>query len=293
MATILITGGSGLIGKKLSTLLESKGYTINILTRNPKKANEYAWNIQEKYIDEKALKHVTYIIHLAGAGLADKRWSEKRKQEIIDSRVQSAELLLQKTKEFGTPVKGFISASGIGYYGAITSEKIFEETDAPSGDFIGTVCKLWEAAALQFNEEKIRTVVFRIGVVFSKNGGALSKMKTPIITPIGSGKQYIPWIHIDDLCELYLRSIEDPTMEGIYNAVAPEHHSSLSLSKTIAKTFKKPFLNVGAPAFLLKLIFGELSILLLTGSRISSNKLVQKGFVFQFPKLKEALKNLI
>ncbi|QMU65702.1 MAG: TIGR01777 family protein [Flavobacteriaceae bacterium] len=292
MVKVLITGGSGLIGKQLLFLLKQKGYEVCILTRTPKSDSEYKWDINEQFIDENAFHKLDYIIHLAGAGIADKRWTEKRKQEIIDSRIKSTELLLQKVKQSKLPLKGFISASAIGYYGAITSKHIFKETDSPANDFIGKVCVLWEQAVLKFNSEHIRTVIFRTGIVLSKNGGVLAKMKTSVISPIGSGKQYVPWIHIDDLCHMYIRAIEDIHMSGIFNAVAPEHQTSSSFSKILAQTGKRPFIAFGVPAILLQLIFGKLAILLLEGSRISSEKITLTGFRFKFPQLKDALKNL-
>ncbi|MDT7832864.1 TIGR01777 family oxidoreductase [Flavobacteriaceae bacterium S356] len=292
MAKVLLTGGTGLIGTQLSSLLKRKGYEVSILTRTPKKEDEYAWDVHNNYIDDKALDDIGYVIHLAGAGIADKKWTSERKQEIIDSRVKSAELLLRKVKALNTPLKAFISSSGIGYYGAVTTEKIFKENDPSYDDYISEVCQLWEKAAFVFKVEGIRTVALRTGVVLSKDGGALSKMKTPIISPIGSGKQYLPWIHIDDLCEMYLKAIEDAEMSGVFNAVAPEHHTSTSFSKTLAKNYKKPFILLGVPAFLLKLIFGELSVILLKGSRVSSEKIESKGFTFRFPTLQNALKNL-
>lgn len=292
MAKVLLTGGTGLIGTQLSFLLKEKGHQVNILTRTPKNEHEYAWDIHKKHVDDSAFDDIDYIVHLAGAGIADKKWTQKRKQEIIDSRVQSAELLFQKVVQLNIPLKAFISSSGIGYYGAITSDKIFEETDAPNNDYISSVCKLWEEAAFKFETKKIRTVAVRTGVVLSKHGGALAKMKTPIISPIGSGKQYLPWIHIDDLSQLYLKVIEDSAMSGVYNAVAPEHHTSVSFSKLLAKSYKKPFISLGVPAFFLKLIFGELSVILLKGSRVSSEKIESKGFTFRFPTLQNAFKNL-
>lgn len=292
MAKVLLTGGTGLIGSRLQLLLVKKGHDVSVLTRSPKKNNEYRWNIQQGYVDEKAFNNLDYIIHLAGAGVADKRWTSSRKQEIIDSRVRSAELLLQKVTQLKTELKGFISASGIGYYGALTTEKIFTETDTAHTDFIGTVCRLWEEAALKFDAKNIRTVIFRIGIVLSKQGGALAKMKTPVIAPIGTGKQYIPWIHQDDLCALFIKAIEDTAMAGVFNAVAPDEQTSASFSKALVKSTGRPFLSVKIPVFLLRLIFGELSIILLTGSRISAKKIQEYGFRFQFSTLKAALYDL-
>jgi uncharacterized protein (TIGR01777 family) len=295
MEKVLITGGSGLIGRRLSFLLKSRGYEVRILSRSNNPKNSYKtflWNISEKTINDSAFEDLNHIIHLAGAGIADKRWSEKRKKEIIASRVASTNLLYNTVKRLKTPLDSFISASATGYYGAITSETIFEEKDKPAKDFLGKVCSLWEDSIFQFNEIKIRTVALRTGIVLSKDGGALKKMKTPIITSLGNGKQYMPWIHIDDLCELYIKAIEDQEFKGAFNAVSSEHISNLSFSKKVSKIFNHPFLAVGTPSFILQIVFGEMSTIILNGSRISANKIKQAGFKFKFENLEKALKNL-
>ena len=295
MEKVLITGGSGLIGRRLSFLLKCRGYEVRILSRSNNPKNNYktfVWNVSEQYINDSAYEGLKHIIHLAGAGIADKRWSEKRKKEIIASRVASTNLLYNTVKRLKTPLNSFISASATGYYGAITSETIFEEKDKPAKDFLGKVCSLWEDSIFQFNEIKIRTVALRTGIVLSKDGGALKKMKTPIITSLGNGKQYMPWIHIDDLCELYIKAIEDEQFKGAFNAVSPEHISNLSFSKKISKIFNYPFLALGAPSFILQIVFGEMSTIILNGSRISANKIKQAGFKFKFENLEKALKNL-
>ena len=295
MEKVLITGGSGLIGRRLSFLLKSRGYEVRILSRSNNPKNNYktfVWNVSEQYINDSAFEGLNHIIHLAGAGIADKRWSEKRKKEIIDSRVASTNLLYNTVKRLKTPLNSFISASATGYYGAVTSETIFEEKDKPAKDFLGKVCSLWEDSIFQFNEIKIRTVALRTGIVLSKDGGALKKMKTPIITALGNGKQYMPWIHIDDLCELYIKAIEDEQFKGAFNAVSPEHISNLSFSKKISKIFNYPFLALGAPSLILQIVFGEMSTIILNGSRISANKIKQAGFKFKFENLEKALKNL-
>lgn len=292
MAKVLITGGTGLIGSKLKGILNNKGFEVAILSRNPKNENEYLWDVSKNYIDPKALTNTDYIIHLAGAGIADKRWSPKRKQLIIDSRVTTANLLFTKINELKINLKGFISASGIGYYGAVTSDKIFEETDAPADDFLSDVCQKWEQVALQFSKNKIPVTIFRTGIVLSKKGGALGKMLTPIISPLASGKQFLPWIHIDDLCQMYTSAIEN-NISGIFNAVAPEHHTSTSFSKTIARIFKKPYVGICVPGFILKIIFGDMSILLTEGSRVSAKKIEKNGgFSFRFSELNKALTSL-
>ncbi|MDP3357806.1 MAG: TIGR01777 family oxidoreductase [Lutibacter sp.] len=294
MDSILVTGGTGLIGKKLCELLRKKGYNVGVLSRNQHtKPNNYYWNTETLYIDAKAIVEADYIIHLAGEGIADKRWTPQRKKDLINSRVKTANLLFEKVKELNPNLKGFIAASGIGYYGATTSEKIYEENDAGGEDFISEICKVWEKASLQFDAINIRTVIFRTGVVLAKEGGALEKLSKPIKlgfgAPIGSGEQYMPWIHVDDLCNMYLEAIENSEIRGIYNAVAPEHITNKTLTKIIAKRLNKPLWLPNIPAFVMKLILGKMAIILLEGSRVSSNKIMATGFKFKFPTLKEAL----
>ena len=291
MAKILITGGTGLVGKRLSQMLIGQNHDVLILSRNPKNKNEYKWDLANNYIDKNALLETDYIIHLAGAGIADKRWSEKRKQIIIDSRVKTANLLFKKIKEYKINLKGFISASGIGYYGAITSKTIFKETDTAGSDFLGEVCRKWENAAHQFANLNIPVTILRTGIVLAKEGGALDKMKTPIISPLGTGIQYLAWIHIDDLCEIFITSIA-ANLTGVFNAVAPESHTSITFSKALAKSIKRPYLGIGIPSFMLRLLFGELSVILLEGSRISAKKIEKNGYSFRFKTLKKALNNL-
>lgn len=292
MDKILITGGSGLIGSYLQTILKENNYEVNVLSRNPKNENEFYWNISENHIDEKAFNGITHIIHLAGAGIADKRWTNKRKKELIDSRVQSANLLFKKVKEFQIPLKGFISASGIGYYGAISTNKVFEEEDTPNNDFISTICIKWEKAANQFLNLKIPVTILRTGVVLTKKRGALNKMNTPIfLSALGNGKQYLPWIHVTDLCFLYLEAIKNPDFKGVFNAVAPEHQTNETFTQVLGKALKKPILPMNAPSFILKTALGEMAYILLNGSRISFQKTI-KFYNFKFPSLKSALNNI-
>ncbi|MDO9595464.1 MAG: TIGR01777 family oxidoreductase [Lutibacter sp.] len=294
MASILVTGGTGFIGRALCDLLRTKGHTVLILSRTKTdKPNTFYWNLAERYIDPAAIINTDYIIHLAGEGIADKRWTAQRKKDLINSRVETANLLFEKVKELNPNLKGFIAASGIGYYGATTSEKIYEENDAVGEDFISEICKVWEKASLQFDAINIRTVIFRTGVVLAKEGGALEKLSQPIKlgvgAPIGSGEQYIPWIHLNDLCNMYVEAIENREFKGIYNAVAPEHVTNKSLTKMIAKNLKKPLWLPNIPAFVMKLILGKMAVIILEGSRVSSEKIMATGFKFKFPTLNEAL----
>jgi hypothetical protein len=295
MQSVLITGGTGLIGKRLSSLLESKGYEVRLLSRREHPDAQYptfVWDIEKGMIDEKAFENLDYIIHLAGAGIADEKWTEERKKVLIDSRVESTKLLLKYVRNYEVPLKAFISASAVGYYGSITSEITFEESDNPGNDFLAHICKLWEEAIFEFETENIRTVANRTGIVLSNNGGAVQKMKLPIIAPLGSGDQYMPWIHIDDLCKIYIKAIEDEQMQGAYNGVAPEHETNKTFSKKLAKAFKRPYIPFGPPAFLLKWILGDMSTVVLNGSKVSSDKIKLTGFQFTYPLLNDALANL-
>lgn len=292
MVTILITGGTGFIGKHLQDTLKKQGFKIKILSRNPKTNNAFYWDIATDYIDKKAFKNVTHIIHLAGAGIADKRWTNNRKKELIDSRVLSTNLVLKKVKEYQVPLQGFITASAIGYYGAITSEKTFSETSLPANDFIAKVCTLWEQAALQFKELNIPVTVLRTGIVLAKNGGALQKMNTPLfLATLGNGKQYMPWIHIDDLCNLYVKAINNKDFKGVFNAVAPQYETNYTFTKTLGDIIKKITLPIGVPSFILKIILGELAIMLLKGSKVSAEKTAE-FYNYKFPNLKAALNNI-
>ncbi|MFT5256778.1 MAG: hypothetical protein ACI9KF_000400 [Arenicella sp.] len=291
MAKIVITGGTGLVGTRLTALLRERKHEVRILSRNPKGKNEFKWDVSKGFVEEKAIENIDYIIHLAGAGIADKRWGKERKEVIVNSRVATANLLFDKIKEQKIALKGFISASGSNYYGAQTTEKIYKESAAVGSDFLGEVCRKWEAAAHQFKELDIPVTILRTGVVLSKTGGALEKMRTPIVSPLGSGNQYMAWIHIDDLCEIYIKAVEEG-LTGVYNTVSPESHTSKTFSKTLAKAIKRPYLPIAVPGFLLKLVFGELAVILLEGSRLSSDKLEKKGFVFKYKELKRALESL-
>tara|TARA_B110000305_G_scaffold223912_1_gene268895 strand:- start:252 stop:1127 length:876 start_codon:yes stop_codon:yes gene_type:complete len=291
MAKIVITGGTGLVGKRLTALLIERKHEVRILSRNPKDKNEFKWDVSKGFVDEKAIENIDYIIHLAGAGIADKRWTKERKEVIVNSRVATANLLFNKIKEQKIALKGFISASGSNYYGAQTTEKIYKESAPVGTDFLGEVCRKWEAAAHQFKDLNIPVTILRTGVVLSKIGGALEKMRTPIVSPLGSGNQYMAWIHIDDLCEIYIKAVEG-VLTGVYNTVSPESHTSKTFSKTLARAIKRPYLPIAVPGFLLKLVFGELAIILLEGSRLSSYKLEKKGFVFKYKELESALESL-
>lgn len=295
---VLITGASGAIARTLSKKLENE-YSIRFLTRKKEADNEFEWDLENQIIDEKAFENVSHIIHLAGANISEKRWTDDRKKELISSRVDSAKLILNTLKKKNLKLKSFISASGINYYGTKTTDQIFNENDASGNDFLSEVVVVWEKAADEFKVENIaeRVVKIRTAVVLSKTEGALEKMMTPIKfgigSPLGSGKQYMPWIHIDDICSIYEFALKNPEVEGSFNASAPEHTTNENLTKLIAQVLKKPLFIPNVPAFILKLIFGELADALLEGSRASSEKIQKAGFEFKFPNLKIALEDLL
>lgn len=299
MANILITGGSGLIGSFLSRELINKGHQVAILSRkiNSKlQFKTFLWDYKNQEIDREAILFADYIIHLAGENIGNKRWSHNRKQQIIDSRVVSGELLLESLIKHQKKIKAFITASAIGYYGSITSDKIYTETDLNANDFIGYTCNLWESVADKFENIGIRTVKIRTGVVLTREKGALEKMMYPLKFRIGAilgdGKQYLPWIHVHDLCNIYIRAIENPEINSAYNATAPEHVNYKSFIKQLALSLKINTLNIKIPTLIIKLIFGEMSQILLNGSRISSDKLIKTGYQFKFSTLKSALADL-
>ncbi len=300
MATVLITGGTGLIGEHLCKRLQDKGYEIAILSRAGSKKESihtYAWDVNKYKIDKEAIDAADYIIHLAGASIGEKRWTTQRKQQITDSRIRSGQLIFDEIEKQNKLPKAFISASAIGYYGTRTSDKICSETDPPGDDFLGQVCKEWEQIADRFTDSAIRTVKIRTGVVLTKRGGALSKMVVPIKAGIGAaighGNQYLPWIHIDDLCNIYIKAIEDTHMEGAFNAVAPEHITNKAFTQSLAHTLNKTLWFPNIPPFVMKVLFGEMSEILLQGSRVSAKKIQGAGYKFMFPSVKGALKQLM
>ncbi|MES2593657.1 MAG: TIGR01777 family oxidoreductase [Bacteroidota bacterium] len=299
MATVLISGGTGLVGRHLSKKLKEKGYHVVLLSRAKNLDTDiptYIWDLDKQEIDKEAIEAADYIIHLAGANIGDKRWTKKRKQLIIDSRVKTGQLIYSKVKEHNKKLKAFISASAVGYYGTITSDQIFNETAPPANDFLGNTCNQWELTADKFQDLGIRTVKIRTSLVLTEQEGALAKMMAPIkmgiVSALGNGKQYLPWIHIDDLCGIYIKAIEDAQMNGAYNAVAPDHKTNKDFTLALAKVLKKTSTFPNVPAIALKIIFGEMSEILLKGSRVSSEKIIKSGYNFLFPDLESTLTNL-
>lgn len=303
MQTVLITGGTGLVGKALTKHLTERGYNVIIFTRKIPVQNtttvQYAlWNVQQQTIDVTAVQQADYIIHLAGAGVMDKRWSAAWKKEIQDSRVKSSELLVKTLKENSNKVKAVISTSAIGWYGKDTAEVIdrggFTENDSADKNFLGETCRLWEESITPVQQLNKRLVILRTGIVLSNDGGALLEFKKPlgfgIAAILSNGKQKVSWIHVDDLCRMYVTALENENLHGAYNAVAPVPVDNKTLTLELAKKMRcKFFIPVHVPSFILKLVLGESSIEVLKSTYVSCEKIKKAGFVFLYPTIEAAL----
>ena len=305
METVLITGGTGMIGKALAQALIERGFNVLIYTRDPKdqkiksdKLSYAEWDVNKQTLDKQAFAKADYIIHLAGANFADKRWNKKVKMEIVSSRVESAKLIIESLKTIPNKVKTIISASGISWYGTDdkTVSKPFTENDLPADDFMAETCKQWEAAIEPASFLGKRLIKFRIGPVLSTDGGAYVEFKNPVKLGlagiIGNGKQVVSWIHIDDLVRAILFAMENEQMEGVYNAVSPDPVSNKDLILEIAKSTGKIFVPIPAPSFALKIVFGQMIGEILKSTTVSSEKLQQAGFIFQYPDLRSAILQL-
>jgi uncharacterized protein (TIGR01777 family) len=311
MNTVLITGGTGLIGTALTKTLIEKNYKVIILTRDVEKIKQlssanvsYAeWNINDQTIDAAAVAKSDYIIHLAGAGIADKRWTSRRKKEIIDSRIQSSNLLVKALKENKNNVKAVISASGIAWYGQATpgekgtEKNPFIETDPAAEDFLGTTCKEWEASIDPVTSLGKRLIKFRTGIVLSSEGGALGEFKKPlrfgIAAILGNGRQVMSWIHLEDLVRLYIYAIENEKMNGVYNAVAPQPVTNKKFTLQLARKIRgRFFVPVFVPSFIIDLVVGEVSSEVLKSIAVSCDKIKTEGYQFLYPSVQAALHHL-
>lgn len=299
MSIVLITGGSGLVGHHLTKLLISESFEVRHLSRSAQSnapVPTFEWNIAKGFIDPRALENVGHIIHLSGAGIAEERWTEERMWVLYSSRVDAAALLHREMRKTGSWPKSFISASGINYYGTLTSDRIFTEGDPPANDTLGKLCQAWEAAANEW-AAKCRVVVLRTSVVLAREGGALSKLSGParwgLASPLGHGRQWMSWVHIDDLAHAYLHAIRNAEMHGAYNIAAPEDVRNREMMREVAHVLHRPFLFPAVPRFVLRTMLGELSSMVLEGSRVSNAKLVASGFEFRHPELRQALKGLL
>lgn len=298
MKNILIAGGTGLVGKELANLLSEKNYEIALLSRKAKETGQksFFWDYEKGILDTEAIDFADVIINLAGENISAKRWINSQKKIIVDSRVKTAELIYKKISESGKNIDAYISASAVGYYGLNTSEKIYDEDDDSGNDFLANTVVEWERASAKFAESGVRTVILRSGVVLSQNGGALPKMLTAIKagagSAIGSGKQYVPLISLTDIARMYMFAVENEELGGIYNAVCPEYLSNRELMRKLANHLNKPFFFPNVPAFVLKIIFGEMSSVLLKGSRVSPAKIQKAGFKFKNGNIENFLNSI-
>jgi uncharacterized protein (TIGR01777 family) len=307
MMTVMITGGTGMIGTLLSKKLVEGGNRVVILTRNAaaKKITHPSisfsdWDPAAFKIDQAALTGVDHIVHLAGAGIADRRWTNKRKQEIVDSRVRGGELLVRALRDHPNQVRSLISGSAIGIYGPGSGSEGsngFEETDPPFNDFLASTCRKWEASVAPASSLGKRVVIFRAGIVLSPRGGALEKFRRPlkfgIVPVLGTGRQIISWIHVGDLIEMYLLAMKNDHVTGTFNAVAPGAVTNLEFMHTLKRIEKKWGISIPVPSPLLKIALGEMSLEVLKSAKVSSDKISSTGFKFRFPQLEKALADLI
>jgi len=299
MKKILISGATGLVGKKLTKKLHERGYHVEILVRSkPEKSDfkSYVWDYENGFLEQGALDNTYIFIHLAGASISN-RWTESYKKEIYKSRINSAQFIFEQMQNQNIHPEAVISSSAVGFYGQITSQQVFSETDSPAEDFLGKVCADWELKAHQFQNLGSRVVCVRTSTVLSEKGGALEVLKKPIElnfgAVLGSGDQYFPWIHIDDLVNIYFKAVEDVSMDGAYNAAAPDFVNNRELTKKIASHLDKKIWLPNIPKFIIKAALGEMSVLALEGSRVSSRKIENSGFKFVYNTLDNALADVI
>jgi uncharacterized protein (TIGR01777 family) len=295
---ILITGGTGFVGRNLTDLLISKGFTVSILSRskhtNTDRIFYYTWDIDKQEIEEEAVLKADYVIHLAGENIAAERWSAKRKKAIVKSREVPVQLIRTVLEKHNKSLDAFISASAVGIYGAYNGEEVCSESTPPANDFLGRTCQIWEAAADTVGSMGIRTVKIRTGLVLGENDGLLAKLipifKWKLGAAIGSGKQYMPWVYIDDLCDSYYTAVKNENMQGAFNVAIEDNTTNTIFSKALASLYGYKLFLPNVPAFVIKLFLGEMSKIVLTGRRISSKKLEKSGFEFKIKNLDEALK---
>ncbi|MCE7062422.1 TIGR01777 family oxidoreductase [Dyadobacter sp. CY343] len=297
---VLITGGTGLIGKRLTQLLLERGYEVAYLSRSKKSVPSvtvFQWDIDKNYIEEGALENTHFLVHLAGTGVAEKRWTDEQKKSIISSRVDTIKLVAEKLKEKNIRPAAFISASGSSYYGEDSGETRNTENSQPGNDFLSHVTIVWEKAADAVAELGVRTVKLRTGIVLSDEGGALKQIAAPaklgLGAPLGSGKQWLSWIHLDDICNMYIQAMENETWHGVYNAITGAVTNE-DFTKLICKVLDKPQWAPHVPAFALKLAFGEMANVVLGSSYLINKRIKEEtDFKYQYPDLKGSLEEIL
>lgn len=288
-----------MIGTRLTTLLLARGYDVVHLERSLKASTvkTFLWDVEKELVDPVALDGVQAIVHLAGANIGEKRWTRSRKKEILDSRVSSTRLLHRELTHNHHDVKTFLCASAVGYYGSDCKEVSKGEGDAPGTDFLAEVTREWEASASDISTLGIRVVRMRTGVVLSPKGGALEPMarqvRLRVGAPLGSGRQYMSWVHLDDHCSAYIFALENDAMHGPYNSVAPQPVTNREFTRTLANVLRKPMFLPNVPAFVIRLVLGEMAVLVTGGCKVSSEKLTAAGFRFEHPELEAALQDVL
>jgi len=294
---VLITGGSGLLGRRLTQILEAEGFETAWLSRRSDFGSQrvFQWDVEAGLIDPEALKWAHHIIHLAGEGIAEKSWTAQRKEELLQSRVKPANLLGRKISERGGFHGRIICASAVGYYGALLSERVFSEEDQCGSDFMADVCRQWEAADQSLiDQASAGGAILRIGIVLSAHGGALPKLAGPVRyfagARLGTGKQIIPWIHLDDVCRMFLHMLMHREYHGIFNAVAPQGISHDNFMNSVGKVLRRPLFLPHVPEFLLSAFLGEMSVMVTKGVSVSAEKIRNTGFEYLYPQLEEALR---
>ncbi|WP_316811230.1 TIGR01777 family oxidoreductase [Pedobacter heparinus] len=295
---ILITGATGMIGKRLIAALLQSGHSIAVLSRKRKTipgAKVYLWDVYHGKIEKECMDGIDTIIHLAGENIAAEKWTNKRKRQIIDSRVLSTRLLYQTIKDTNAKIGTFVSASAVGYYGDSGDEILTEESPAGYG-FMADCCQQWEAAIDKGRQLGIRIVKLRTGVILAKKEGALASLEKPIRffagAPLGSGRQWIPWLHIDDMVAMYINAIENNLISGAYNACAPFPVTNTTLTKAIAKKLHRPVWPFKVPEKILKFMLGEMSEVIFISTNASAQKILTADFKFRYIQLDEALSDI-
>ncbi|QIL75763.1 TIGR01777 family oxidoreductase [Hymenobacter sp. HDW8] len=296
---VLITGGTGLIGTRLAELLIDAGYEVALLSRQAGASHyhTFRWDPRHETLDPAAIRYADYIINLAGSSVSDGKWTDERKREILESRLDGTRLLAKELAKGEHHVRAFLSASAIGIYGDSGDKLVNEETppNTPSDDFLADVSRKWEQAAHEVAALGIRTIVVRIGIVLSTQGGALPQMARPVKlmagAALGSGKQFMSWIHLDDLCRLLIQMLDEPQWQGTYNAVSPNPVTNQTFTETLADVMHRPLVLPKVPAFALNLMMGEMSEIVLASQRVSAEKVLKQGFTFEYPNLKGALES--
>ncbi len=289
---ILITGGTGFIGSALSRKLKNSGHNVTVTTRRQSDSKEKLTWSPPGLIPESKLSNIDAVINLAGESIASGRWTAERKKRLISSRVETTRALVESIKNSDPGPKILISASAVGFYGQHGDEEVTENTGQGT-DFLAEICRAWESEALKAQESGLRVVIMRFGTVLESDGGALLKMITPFKLflggPLGSGRQWFPWVHRDDLTGIIKYAMDNKSMSGPFNVTSPQAVTNREFSDALGRALNRPSC-LPVPGFVLKIVFGELSSILLTGQKVLPEKILNAGFKFKYPDIDGALR---